>query len=101
MEKEGRNSRRYPRVVVGDKARGQIYDIEQGSVLNLSMGGALIEHVKTVRPGAILDLVLNLRQREARVRCRVVWSTAHRAHVQPDGGEELIYRTGVEFLRRS
>lgn len=101
MGDERQDSRRYPRVVVGDKTRGQVHDIQRGSVLNFSMGGALLEHTHTVRPGTILDLVLNLPQRETRVRCRVVWSAAHRAHVQPEGGEELVYRTGVEFLRRS
>jgi hypothetical protein len=98
VREERGKSRRYPRVVVGTKIKGQTHGIERGTVLNLSVGGALIEHAKTVRPGIVLHLVLNLRRRETRVRCRVVWSTAHRAEAQPDGQQELIYHTGVEFL---
>ncbi len=98
MGEERRKSRRYPRVVVGTKIRGQTHGIERGSVLNLSVGGALIEHAKIARPGTVLDLVLDLRRRDTRVRCRVVWSAAHRAERQPDGDEELIFRTGVEFV---
>ncbi|MFQ5931213.1 MAG: PilZ domain-containing protein [Nitrospiraceae bacterium] len=98
MGEERRESRQYPRVVVGTKIKGQTHGIERGSVLNLSVGGALIEHAKIVRPGTILSLVLNLQRRETRVRCRVVWSAAHRAELQPNGQEELIYRTGVEFV---
>lgn len=98
MEEERRKNRRYPRVVVGTKIKGQTHGIERGTVLNLSVGGALIEHAKIVRPGTILHLVLNLRQRETRVQCRVVWSVAHRAEEQPDGQQELIYHTGLEFL---
>jgi hypothetical protein len=86
---------------VGTKIKGQTHGIERGTVLNLSIGGALIEHAKIIRPGTVLDLVLNLRRRDTPVRCRVVWSAAHRAELQRDGEEELIYRTGVEFLRPS
>lgn len=98
MEEERRKNRRYPRVVVGTKIKGQTHGIERGTVLNLSVGGALIEHAKTVRPGTVLHLALNLRERETRVRCRVVWSVAHRAEEQPNGQQELIYHTGLEFL---
>lgn len=98
MGEQRRKNRRYPRVAVGTKIKGQTHGIERGSVLNLSVGGALIEHAKIVRPGTILSLVLNLRRRETPVRCRVVWSAAHRTERQPNGEEELIYRTGVEFV---
>ncbi len=78
MGEQRRKNRRYPRVAVGTKIKGQTHGIERGSVLNFSVGGALIEHAK--------------------VRCRVVWLAAHRTERQLNGEEELIYRTGVEFV---
>ena len=75
--------------------------IGEVSVLNLSLGGALIEHFEVVRPNTILELVLTLAGRETRVRCRVIWSEIYRGEVQPDGEQELIFRTGLDFLGSS
>ncbi len=97
MGEERQERRQDPRVVVGDKTKGRINGIGEVSVLNLSPGGALIEHAEIVRPNTIAHLVLTLAGRETRVPCRVVWSAIHRAEVQPDGEQELIFRTGVEF----
>ena len=100
-KEQGDSKRRYPRGVVGGKTKGRINGIGEVSVLNLSLGGALIEHAEVIRPDTILELVLTLAGRETRLRFRVVWSAIHRAEVQPDGEQELIFRTGVDFLGSS
>ncbi len=86
---------------MGDNTKGRINGIGEVSVLNLSLGGALIEHAEVIRPDTIHHLVLTLAGRQTRVRCRVIWSAIYRAEVQPDGEQELIFRTGVEFLGSS
>ncbi len=86
---------------MGDKPKGRINGIGEMSVLNLSLGGTLIEHAEVVRPDTIVHLVLTLAGRETRLRCRVIWSAIHRAEVQPDGEQELIFRTGLDFLGSS
>ena len=101
MGEERRERRRYPRFVVGNRTKGRINGIGEVSVLNLSAWGALIEHGEVLRPDTIVHLVLILAGRETRVRCRVIWLAIHRAEVQPDGEQELIFRTGVEFLKPS
>ncbi|MBW8056313.1 MAG: PilZ domain-containing protein [Nitrospira sp.] len=100
-KEQGDSKRRYPRGVVGGKTKGRINGIGEVSVLNLSLGGALIEHAEVIRPDTILELVLTLAGRETRLRFRVVWSAIHRAEVQPDGEQELIFRTGLDFLGSS
>ena len=77
---------------------GRINGIVEVSVLNLSLGGTLIKHAEVVRPDTIVHLVLILAGRETRLRCRVIWSAIHRAEVQPDGEQELIFMTGLDFL---
>ncbi|MFQ5882034.1 MAG: PilZ domain-containing protein [Candidatus Methylomirabilales bacterium] len=97
MEKK-RIERRYPRFVVGGRAKGRITAVYEASLVNISLCGALIEHAHVVRPGTVSYLVLILQGREVNVRCRVVRSVVHRPQVLPDGGRELIYHTGIEFL---
>ena len=93
--------RRYPRVIAGGRAKGRINGMGEVSVLNLSALGALIEHAEVIRPDTTLELVLTLARRETRLRCRVIWSAIHRAQVQPDGEQTLIFMTGLDFLGSS
>ncbi len=86
---------------MGGKTKGRISGIGEVSVLNLSFGGALIEHAEVIRPDIILELVLTLAGREKKLRCGAVWSAIHRAEVQTDGEQELIFRTGLDFLGSS
>lgn len=70
----------------------------EASLLNLSLGGALIEHVDILRLGTIISLSLDLQGREVSAKCCVVRSAVHRIALQPDGERALIYHTGMEFL---
>ena len=92
------DTRRYPRVIVGGRTKGWITPLYEAALLNISLGGALMEHTEAVRPGTISPLDLDLPMKRVGLRCRVVRSVVHRSEVQPDGGRELIYHTGLEFL---
>jgi hypothetical protein len=66
--------------------------------MNVSLGGAQIEHAQIVRPGGASYLILLLHGREVSVRCFVAWSHVDRPEMQPDGERALIFHSGLEFL---
>lgn len=93
--------RQYARFFVGGKAKGRVTAIYDAVVMNLSIGGSLIEHAHVVRPGTLSSLDLDLFGKRLRLKCRVARSVVHGSHVLPTGERELIYRTGLEFLELS
>ncbi len=95
----GRRSKRiYPRVIVKGKAEGRITVLYEASLLNISLGGALIEHVQAVRPGTVSTLQVELQGKPVSLRVRVARSVADRTEVQPDGERAVIYHSGLEFV---
>lgn len=100
MDEERPERRRYPRVLLGSDTKGQVNAFYDVVLVDISLGGAMIEHAEVVRPGTILELLLTLAGRAMRVRCRVVRSEIHRSEVQPDGEQLLIFRSGLEFLEQ-
>ncbi|MFQ5988742.1 MAG: PilZ domain-containing protein [Candidatus Methylomirabilales bacterium] len=90
--------RRYPRFPVGGRIKGRVRALYDASLMDVSVGGALIEHAQIVRPGSTSFLILFLHGRPVNLRCSVVWSHVDRPELQPDGERALIFRTGLEFL---
>lgn len=90
--------RQHPRFVVGGKARGRLTTTYTASLINISLGGALVEHPDIVRPGTISYMDITLLGREVKVRCRVTRSVVHRTEVLESGERGLIYHTGLEFF---
>lgn len=98
----GASSRRqYARFVVGGKTKGKVTAVCDAILLNISVGGSLIEHSHVVRPGAISLLDLELMGKRLSLRCRVARSVVARTETQTDGERELIFHTGLEFLHPS
>ncbi len=94
--------RRHRRWEVGGRHVGRLDSAHQASVLDLSLGGALIEHSSShVWPETVAFLTLAAPGKEAGLKCRVAHSTVHRYEVQPTGDRDLIYRSGLEFLETS
>jgi len=77
---------------------GRIAPHYEASLLNISEGGALIEHSHPVRPGTVLLLTLSVPDQEITLRCGVVRSSEHRFEVRVTGEREHTYRTALEFL---
>ena len=77
---------------------GRITPNHAASFLNISQGGALIEHLHPVRPESLLFLTILIDEREVRLKCRVVRSEVQSYEVWPTGKKEHVYRTGLEFL---
>ncbi len=94
--------RRHRRWDVGGRPAGRLDSVHQASVLDLSLGGARIEHANgDLWPGTVTFLTLAAPGQEAGLKCRVVHSTVHRYEVLPNGERDLIYRSGLEFLGAS
>lgn len=90
--------RRNPRFIVGGVTRGRVTGVGEASLLNISLGGLLIEHAEVIRPGTISHLVFPLLWRVLRVRCRVIWSAITRQEYSLDGEDIMIYHTGLELI---
>lgn len=73
----------------------------EASILDISLGGALIEHSKLVRPGTLSFLTFSVDGHEVTLRCRVIRSAIYRYEVQPSGERGHVYRTGLEFSAAS
>lgn len=77
---------------------GRIAPNHAASLLNISQGGGLIEHLHPVRPESLLFLTILVDEQEVRLKCRVVRSEVQCYEVWPTGKKEHVYRTGLEFL---
>ena len=101
MRRGKEDRRRYPRWFVGLAGglhAARITPIHDVTLINISTGGALVEHLNPVRPGATLFLNFLFTEKRMGLKCRVVRSTAHRSQPASNGERDVIYRTGLEFL---
>ena len=95
------DKRRHPRWQVRNRLVGRIAPNHKASLLDISLGGALIEHPNLVRPETVLVLTVYILKREISLRCRVVRSLVYRYAHWPSGEQDMLYRTGLEFLALS
>ena len=96
--KDSPSQRQHARFVVRGQVKGRVTSVYEAYILNISLGGALIEHAYVVRPGSSSSLDLDLQGKRLSLRCRVARSVVHRGELQPDGERALIYHTGLEFI---
>ncbi len=90
--------RRYPRWMAGGHFAARITPIHEATLINVSTGGALVEHLNPVHPGTTLLLSLSFTEKKMGLRCKVVRSVAHRSEVGSTGERDVIYRSGLEFM---
>jgi hypothetical protein len=95
FKKDRRNHRRW---VIGGRLVARIARMYEAFLIDISAGGALVEHANHVQPGSFSFLSLSLSQQEVGLKCKVVRSVVHRYSVNRAGERDLIYRTGLEFL---
>jgi len=100
-EEQELGRRKHRRFVVKGEAKGRVAGVWDAVLLNISLGGALVEHANVVRPGTPTSVELDLQGKRIRLRCRVTRSVANRMEVQPDGEQEMIYHTGLQFVEPS
>src|SRR3970040_17318 len=98
FEEPTEEKRRYPRWAVEARLTGRFGYIPKVSVVDMSLGGTLIEHATELEPGIISLLNLLFPGHEATQKCRVVRSDIQGLQVLPIGTQALMYRTGLEFI---
>ncbi len=98
MESKKPDRRKHTRFILTEKTKGRVAVSDEVSLVNISLGGVLIEHAQVVRPGTISDFDLELQGERIRLRSRVVRSVVVRQEVDMDGEAVMIYHTGLEFL---
>jgi len=101
LHETGGGKRRYRRWIIRGGLSGCIDAAHEASFVNISLGGALIEHSSMIRPGSIAFLTVAFQGQEAGLKCRVVRSEVHRYGVRPTEERHLVYRSGLEFLGTS
>jgi hypothetical protein len=68
-------------------------------VLNLSTTGAMVELADLLSPGQGCVLALHRAgEGGVRLRAHVVWCALHSIQATSDGGEEVRYRSGLDFI---
>ncbi len=67
-------------------------------VIDLSPGGAMIEHLEPRSPGESCVLGLRLAGVDLRLRTRIAWSQVHSAGKGPSGQAEIRFRSGLHFV---
>jgi hypothetical protein len=66
-------------------------------VLDLSLGGARLEHGIILRPGSTCFIRVFLDERVLTVNCRIIWSRAVGRAPGASSGTGLLFQTGVQF----
>lgn len=91
--------RRLTRVDLPGIVRGSVSLRIDVQVINLSPGGAQIEHAERLFPGSTCILFLRLGEENLRLGAEIVWSRVHRVQAisSKTGEGRLHYRSGVRF----
>ena len=96
MNRDGTGKRRYGRLTFKEPVGGDITASHEVQVLDLSLGGARLEHTIILRPGSSCYVRLPLRQELVTIMSRIVWSKAV-GRAEGSGGSGLLYHSGIEF----
>lgn len=93
--------RRFPRVNVLGGRSGSVSVQQEIALLDLSEGGASLEHAGRFRIGSICFLRLPGPRGEILLKARVVHSAVTRTTSGQGEETAVLYRSGVEFLDMS
>ena len=89
--------RRGPRARLRTRAPAQL-QLRDVNLIDLSLAGALVEHIEPVRPGEIYRLALSLDGQSAQVLARAMRVFASHRVTVAGGERQVVYRTGLEFV---
>ncbi len=89
--------RRWPRVRMRTQTPAQL-QLRDVNLIDLSLSGALVEHVEPIRPGEIYRLALTLEGQSVQVLARAMRVFASHRVTVAGGERQVVYRTGLEFV---
>jgi hypothetical protein len=96
MNPQTGKKRRFARLTLSEPLTDQVTASHDVSILDVSLGGARVEHTMILRPGSACHLRLPIKGRTLLVVCTVVWSRAIGLADTTQGGG-LLYQSGLEF----
>ncbi len=97
MKTGATGKRRYARLTFKEPLTEQITATHEVQILDLSLGGARVEHTAILRPGSTCHLRLPLQHVAVAVVCNIVWSQAVGRAEGEQRGTGLLFQSGLEF----
>ncbi len=91
------SKRRYARLTLKEPVAGDVTASHDVHILDLSLGGARVEHTNVLRPGSTCYIRLPLKQQVVTAMGRIVWSKAVGLAEAEHGAAGLLYQSGMEF----
>lgn len=99
MSPDASSRRQFARLTFSEPVSGDVTASHAVRVLDLSLGGARLDHTVILRPGSSCYLRLPVKQQVVTVLCQVIWSRAIGRTPADQGGTALLYQSGVQFSR--
>jgi DNA-binding response OmpR family regulator len=89
--------RRAPRIPLRERFPAQL-QLRDVNLIDLSLSGALVEHVEPIRPGEIYRLSLTAEEQRVQILARAMRVYASHRVTLAGGERQVVYRTGMEFV---
>ena len=89
--------RRAPRIPMLGPSPAQL-QLRDVNLIDLSLSGALVEHVEPIRPGEIYRLSLTAEEQSVQILARAMRVYASHRVTLAGGERQVVYRTGMEFV---
>ena len=97
MSSEYSTRRQHARLTFSEPVSGAVTSSHAVHILDLSLGGARVEHTIILRPGSSCYIRVPISQSFLTVNCRIVWSKAISRTEGETGQTGLLYHSGVQF----
>ena len=92
-----RERRAAPRVRLANRPAARVRGVQEVRLLDLSLAGAQIEHLATLRIGAMCGLELPAPGEACTLPAQVVWCTIVGRKRKLGGESHLVARSGLRF----
>jgi DNA-binding response OmpR family regulator len=89
--------RRTQRVRLRERASA-LLQLRDVTLVDISLSGALVEHVDPIRPGEIYRLSLIIDEQKIQILARAMRVFASHRVTMAGGDRQVVYRTGMEFV---
>ncbi len=94
---EDEERRAAPRIQFANRPPARVRGVRQVRLLDLSLGGAQIEHLDPLQPGVACVLDFPPPSEALNLRAQVVWCTVIGRKRTREGESRLVARSGLQF----
>ncbi len=96
---EDKERRAAPRIQLSNRPPARVRGVRQVRLLDLSLGGAQIEHLDPLQPGVACILDFSPPSEALNLPAQVVWCTVIGRKRTRAGESHLVARSGLQFTR--